>query len=87
MYGLVSMEHRADHIEEVAGNEAYTKYLDGYFVRDDETWRFFTGLSQLRVYCCFASEYWELMSVLHPIRDVREVAGYFQTQYDSLREH
>ena len=86
VYGLVSMEeHYPDEIEEVAAEEAYAKYLDGYFARDDGTWRFFTGLNHLRNYCCFGGQQWELMGADHPIRDVREVAAYYQRQYDSMR--
>ena len=87
MYGLVSMESRANMIETVAADEAYTKHLDGDFARDDGTWRFFTGVSNLRVYCGFGGASYELMSVLQPDRDVWEVAGYFQVQYDSMSEH
>lgn len=86
MYGLVSMDRRPDQIETVAADEAYTRYDDGYFVGDDRTWRFFTGLDQLRVYSCVDGDEWELMAHLSPISDARELARYLQDLYDSLSD-
>ena len=86
MYGLVSMDRRPDQVETVAADEAYTRYDDGYFVGDDRTWRFFTGLDQLRVYSCVDGDEWELMGHLSPISDAREMARYLQDLYDSLSD-
>ena len=87
MLGLVSTERNSDYIEHDAAGRARLKYQGGHFVDDDNAWRFFTGLDQLRFYNCYGGPDYELMGILPPVRDVREVAAYLQRQYDSLRQH
>ena len=84
MSGLISMEYNPKHIEEVAGDEAYTKWDDGYFV-PDEKWRFFTGTHKIRFFKSRGGNEWELRGEWHPIRDVKEVVEYLQQEYDGLR--
>ncbi len=86
MSGIVSMERNFIHAEEYAADGAYTNYRNGYFVRDDGAWRFFTALGKLRVYCSFPGNDWELEGEM-PVGDVSEVAAWFQRQYDSLRNY
>ena len=86
MSGLTSMESRSDVVEYAAAEDAAMKYQEGLFVRDDGTLRFFTALTQLRMYNYFGGQEWELSGIIHPIHDVREMADYLQRQYDSVRE-
>lgn len=88
MYGLVSMEHNTSQIARVAAEEAYTKFREGYYTRDDGAWRSFTCLTQVRMYACFdGSGRGEFQGLLHPISDVRETAVYLQNQYDSMAHY
>ena len=85
MYGLVSMEHNTSQLTSAAADEAYEKFIGGYFARDDGAWRFFTCLTQVRLYACFDGNYsWEFQGLCHPIHHVRELARWLQNQYDSL---
>ena len=84
MSGLISLEYNPNHIEEVAGDEAYTKWDAGYFVPDD-TWRFFTGTHKIRFFKSQDGNDFELRGSWHPIKDVEQVAAYLQQEYDRLR--
>ena len=87
MSGLVSMDRSVNPAEEDDADGAYTNYRNGYFVHYEGAWRFFTALGQLRVYCSFARDDWELMGKLPPFDDAKEVAAWLQSQYDSLRNY
>ena len=83
MSGLVSMERRADSIETVAADEAYSKCLDEEFV--DQNWRFFTGLNKIRIFNSDRSgDGWELVSDDNPIENADEVAAFLQEEYDRI---
>ena len=85
MTGLVSMEENAiDDLEMRAATEAIAKLRAGHFV--DETWRFFSGLTQVRFCNGYVGddEKWERVGEWDPIRHADEVAEYLQQEYDQL---
>ena len=83
--GLITLEISSNSLEGVAVDEAFTKFMEGDFVRDDERWRFFTGASQLKFFKCNGNEDWELAESTYPIRDdAKYAAEYLQLQYSSL---
>ena len=84
MSGLVSMELRHDYLENVAADEAYTKFLDGYFVHGGGRWRFFTATSKVRVFNSDRGDGWVLMGEFRPFQDAGSFAAYLQREYDSL---
>ena len=84
MSGLITLENDSSDLEQAAGDEAFTKFLERDFVRDDERWRFFTGTSRLNFYECNGNEDWELAESLMPIRHLRHVAEYLQWHFESL---
>ena len=84
MTGLVSLESVANGVENRAAGEAYTKMRNGYF--SDDTWRFFSGLREVRFCNGYESNGadWERVGVFDPIRHAREIAAYLQGEYDQL---
>ena len=87
MTGLVGRQRNHTTTEEVAGSEAYTKWLDGDFVPDGQNWRFFTGLAELRFFNSDRGNSWELKQSCHPMNYPDYVAEFLQEEYDSLRYH
>ena len=94
MSGLVSMDVRASHLEIVAGSEAYTRWLDGYFVPDSKYWRFFTGLGEIGFFGNGAhagedspEDEWGCQGRFDPIAHAQEVAAFLQQEYDRLWSH
>ena len=79
------MEYDTAAFENLAADEAYTKFMDGYYVRDDDAkWRFFTGTRRLRMYRGRGEE-WGLKREFSPIADAAVVAAYLQREFDGLR--
>lgn len=88
MSGLLSLERSAAYLETVAGDEAYTKWLDGYFVPDNQNWRFFTCLANMRIFNSnHRGDEWDLVGSFHPISHAQEVATLLQQEYNRLRYH
>ena len=85
MSGLIS--HRSDHseTEQVAADEAFTKWLDGDFVPDLQNWRFFTGLAELRLFKSHEGDSWKMTKRYRPMDYPDRVAEFLQEQYNSLR--
>ena len=86
MYGLVGMRFTRSLVE-AAGDEAYTKFSDGYFVDDNERYRFFTATRQLDFYKGYGDEGYEPVESFDLIEDAGDVAEYLQRQYERLRHH
>ena len=84
MSGLISNEINYQMTEVCAGDEAYTEWLDGYFVDDNNRWRFFTGTRSLRIYGCRAEEDWQLRLEHVPVEFMQRVATYLQEEYNNL---
>lgn len=84
MSGLITLQVDSPDLEQTAGDEAFTKFLEREFVRDDERWRFFTGTTRLKFYECNGNEDWELAESLTPIHNRMQVAEYLQWHYESL---
>lgn len=87
MSGLVSMEQTTNAVEQVAADEAYTKWDDGDFVPDGQNWRFFTGLVRLRLYDSREGNEWECLGTYHPITQAGDVAAVLLQQYNRLPYH
>ena len=84
MSGLVSNEKQYVHIEQVAGSEAYTKWLNGDFVPDDYNWRFFIGVGRIGFYNSRNLDEWYCVNHSNPIDDVDSVAAHLQLEFDKL---
>lgn len=84
MSGLIALGSNSPDLEQTAGDEAFTKFLEREYVGDDERWRFFTGTTGLKFYECNGNEDWELAESLGPIQNQKQVAEYLQWQYESL---
>ena len=87
MSGLVSMEQTANLIEQVAANEAYTKWDDEEFDPNGQTWPFFTGLVRIRLYDSRDGDEWECLGTFHPIQQAGDVAAVLLQQYNRLWHH
>ena len=83
MSGLISMEGTIALLETIAGDEAYTNWLEGCVVPDDGHWRFFTGIADLRFYKGHHDD-WDRVCTFHPILEEQEVTAYLQQEYNSL---
>lgn len=84
MSGLVGKDRNPTWVEEVAASEAYTLWLEGEFIPDGETWRFFTGLERLRFFNSDERDSWKMESCEAPMDKPDRVAEFLQQQYDSL---
>ena len=82
MTGLIAMETNPTYCEEQAADEAYTQWVDGYFV--DRNWRFFTGLFRIRFCDGYEDAEWERVVDLDPMQNPAEVAQHLQECYDGL---
>lgn len=87
MSGLVGAEKNHHYTEKVAGEEAYNKWQDGYFIPDEQKWRFFTGLAKIRFFGSREDEKWDCKGQLDPIGCAQYVAAYLQQEYDKLGQH
>lgn len=87
MSGIVSMEYHSSTFERVAGDEAYTKWLEGEFTPDGNNWRFFTGHTKLRFFNSYRGGEWESAGEFLPIQQAEEVAAFLQQEFDKLPLH
>lgn len=87
MSGLVGAEKNHHYTAKVAGEEAYDKWHNGFFIPDEQKWRFFTGLAMIRFFSSCGDKEWDRKGQLHPIDDAQYVAAYLQQEYDKLRYH
>ena len=87
MWGLVGTETDHDVVKYAAGIDASKRYRDGLFVPDWLSWRFFTGLTEIRFFSAEenSNEGWECGGEFHPINDAQYVAAYLQQEFDKLR--
>lgn len=87
MSGIVSMDRNPTLLEEVAGDEAYTKWDNGDFMRDGDNWRFFTGNVLIRLFRSHHGDEWRMPREMDPIWDVEEVAEYLQQEFDRIERY
>ncbi|KAF6221501.1 hypothetical protein HO133_002357 [Letharia lupina] len=97
MSGLVSLDPRPNELETCAGNEAYTKLLNGDFTPHDFNWRFLTGQdttinwrfftgqdTKINFFSSDDSLWYKPDGQFHPIQNAEQVAAYLQQKRDGL---
>lgn len=87
MSGLVSMDRTVTTLENIAGDEAYTKWYDGHFVSDRDNWRFFTGNTSLRFFKSHHGDEWDIKGTFNPMSHVQQVAEFLQREFDRLENY
>ena len=86
MSGIVTLDHNGSLTEKIAGDEAYTNWGNGLFVRDGYTWRFFTATGEMRFFMNSSNERdeWYFAEEFDPIEGAQDVAAFLQKEYDGL---
>ena len=86
MDGLASVERNPIHIEELAGNLAWTHWRAGRTAPDHlQAWGMFTCLKSLRCYSSRDGMEWIQVAAFHPIKDVQQVVAYIRQEYERIR--
>ncbi len=94
MTGVVSMDARADRVEQAAALLACQNWREGLCVRDShqvwgiftrhQAWGMFTATNRLRFCISRDGRDWDRKANYHPIRDVRHVVAYIQNEYERI---
>ncbi|KAF6237724.1 hypothetical protein HO173_003925 [Letharia columbiana] len=97
MSGQVSLDPRPNELETYAGDDAYTKWLNGDFTVHDFkwhsftgqditiNWRFFTGQdTTINFFSSDDSPWYKPDAQFHPIQNAEQVAAYLQQKRDGL---